>query len=303
MTKTLFLTKLLLLLLTGQAFAKIIHVSKYEVLDDRIELFLSTGEVLEIRNVNLYQIKNELDKSEVFEAEFDEDHVVHSISPARPSSAEIPNNENRRGAIFRNSNNRSNRNRVRPQTNNSGSGFSSRASNLNSYDQGQRFFNGMNKSYSFTKSGRCYSRAHVWSYELFKNYKVVTEKVFLFFTSTYRRMYNYKWWFHVSPGVFIQSRFFVLDRAFSSGPTPLRNWTNQFVKSARTCQVIKNMQTYHYHDNRTAFVNPHCFVRVVPMGYYQPNEIEKLDSSGQGKANKFYNSQLNHAYEVFNRRY
>ena len=48
------------------------------------------------------------------------------------------------------------------------------------------------------QSSQCYDKAHYWSYE-WSRQNLSLGKMFLFFTESYIRRYNYKWWFHVAP--------------------------------------------------------------------------------------------------------
>src|SRR5690606_20231897 len=74
---------------------------------------------------------------------------------------------------------------------------------LGSYSEAQSIFRQMNRSY-YNKS-ECTDRAHVWSYEEWRRQGLISRKVFMFFTNTYIRRYNYGWWFHVSPYTLVKN--------------------------------------------------------------------------------------------------
>src|SRR5690606_33089543 len=89
---------------------------------------------------------------------------------------------------------------------------------LSSYDQLSTIFNRMNRSWK--SQTECTDRAHIWSYEEWKRSGHVFNKVFLFFTDTYIRRYNYHWWFHVSPYSLVKNgegtTEYVVDRKYTS---------------------------------------------------------------------------------------
>lgn len=46
------------------------------------------------------------------------------------------------------------------------------------------------------KESQCFNRAMIWTYEWWKNHEIRSNKIFLFFTRSYIRKFNFEWWFH-----------------------------------------------------------------------------------------------------------
>lgn len=146
---------------------------------------------------------------------------------------------------------------------------------VSSMGQASQYFNTMRARHR--RSGQCYSRAHVWSYELDKNYGLKTKKVWLFFTKSYIRSHRYKWWFHVSPIVVVQgaAEDVVLDRKFMTKPTLLTPWKNYFVTTHNPCPVIKRYSEFSLNQ-----YNNDCYFMFSNMYYWQPFQLEALETGG-----------------------
>lgn len=169
---------------------------------------------------------------------------------------------------------------------------------LPNYSEASNIFNGMNRSY-YNKT-ECTDRAHVWSYEEWKKYKLVSRKVFMFFTRTYIRKYNYNWWFHVSPYTLVRENGmvteFVMDRRFISVPLTMKAWSDVFIQSRKSCPV----STYaHYRANNNG--NEHCFHVKSHMYNRLPLHVENEENSGQSRS-QFNSSEINYSYRAFSRR-
>lgn len=142
----------------------------------------------------------------------------------------------------------------------------------------------------YQNQSQCYNRAHVWTYEEYKNSGLKSKKVFLFFTSRYIRNYRYKWWFHVSPMVSTANGDLVLDRRYTSGPRYKDTWTKNFIYSGRKCPVVDN-----YYDYRNHQEEQDCYMIPTSMYFWQPWNIQSRDN-GNGSPTQYYQSNLNTAY-------
>lgn len=169
---------------------------------------------------------------------------------------------------------------------------------LSSYSEASTIFNGMNRSY-YNKT-ECTDRAHVWSYEEWKKHKLISRKVFMFFTSTYIRRYNYNWWFHVSPYTLVEENGmvseYVIDRRFISAPQTMKAWSDVFIQSKKSCPV----STYaHYRANN--YGPEHCFHVKSHMYNRLPLHVENEENTGQSRS-QFNSSEVNYSYRAFSRR-
>ena len=169
---------------------------------------------------------------------------------------------------------------------------------LESYSDLSTIFNRMNRSWK--AKTECTDRAHIWSYEEWKRSGHVSKKVFLFFTNTYIRRYNYHWWFHVSPYNLVKNgdsiTEYVVDRKYTSTPRTMKSWTDIFIKSKRSCPVT----TYrHYRANK--YGSEHCFAVKSNMYNRLPLHVRNEEDSGRVQT-RFNTSEVNFSYRAFNRR-
>ena len=146
----------------------------------------------------------------------------------------------------------------------------------------------------YQNDSQCYNRAHIWAYEEYKTSGLNSMKLFLFFTNRYIRNYRYKWWFHVSPMNQVQtadsSGERVFDRRYTSGTRTLKNWTDNFIASRRTCPKVER-----YNDYRNNQESEDCYLIPVSMYFWQPRDILRRDQTGYIKT-QFFNSEVSHAY-------
>jgi hypothetical protein len=169
---------------------------------------------------------------------------------------------------------------------------------LNSYTDANAVFRGMNRSWR--NNTECTDRAHIWSYEEWRRRGLISRKVFLFFTNTYIRRYNYHWWFHVSPYTLVNSSNgiveYVLDRRYTSTPRTMKSWTDLFIRSRRNCPVT----TYrHYRENKNSV--EHCFAVKSNMYNRLPYHVRMEEDSGRTQS-RFNMSEVNFSYRAFSHR-
>ncbi len=161
-----------------------------------------------------------------------------------------------------------------------------------SSSQASQVFRSMRRDYQY--QSQCYNRAHIWTYEEFTRSALRSNKLFLFFTSRYIRKFNYKWWFHVTPMVYVggtdQSSWRTLDRRYTRGPLSLRTWTNVFMLNNANCPVVYNWSDYRYHQQEND-----CYLIPTSMYFWQPRDISYRERSGYEKTNYFM-SEVNFAY-------
>lgn len=143
----------------------------------------------------------------------------------------------------------------------------------------------------FKRVSECTDRAHVWSYDLFKNNSIMSQKVFALFTASYINRNRFKWWFHVAPLVQVQeegkveSR--VLDFRYADRPLLIKEWTDMLVFSKRPCKMTTRFSEYD--------VNPQtedCYMIIESMYYRLPGDIFEQELKNQYR-DKFIESELN----------
>lgn len=163
-------------------------------------------------------------------------------------------------------------------------------------DRALSIFNRMRRDYK--QNSQCFNRAHIWTYDEYKKRNYSLNKVFLFFTSRYIRNYNYHWWFHVTPMVYVggrnQSNWRMLDRRYTKGPLYSKTWTDIFIKTKRTCKVVEKYSEYN--DNQ---YGRDCYLIPVSMYYVVPSDLEGIESEGQERKS-FEETEIEYAlWEAF----
>lgn len=151
---------------------------------------------------------------------------------------------------------------------------------------------------SFRKGARsysqCFNRAHVWVYESKKALEVNSMKVFLFFTKKFIREYDYKWWFHVAPAIYLkkitQNKLSILDPYFSSSPLPLNEWIHLFIPKNIKCPEISTYSQYEEGQEDES-----CFTFEVPMYYLQPLDLKALEERSEVK-NSWKKNEIKRSY-------
>lgn len=154
-----------------------------------------------------------------------------------------------------------------------------------------KIFNKMRKDYN--KSGECYNRAHVWAYEEFMRSGLNSMKIFMFFTERYIRKYNYNWWFHVTPMVYVGSTKSprTLDRRYTTGPRQTKTWSDIFIKSKQRCKKVNKFDDFFLNQKKAD-----CYHIYTSMYYVKPRDIEKRDLTGEEKT-EFRENEIQKAYK------
>jgi hypothetical protein len=167
---------------------------------------------------------------------------------------------------------------------------------LPNYTSAEKIFQGMNVNWKLITE--CTDRAHVWSYEEWKKHNLYSKKVFLFFTNTYIREYRHEWWFHVSPYTLIKEDGRVvekiMDRIYADSPQSMKDWTDMFVFSYKTCPV-SSYAFYRSHKESSE----HCYLVKTPMYYRLPYHIRMMEDHARYKSS-FNRSEVEYSYRAFN---
>jgi hypothetical protein len=144
-------------------------------------------------------------------------------------------------------------------------------------DEAWNIFNRSNSNYK--RVSECSDRAHVWAHNEFKHSGTKSEKVFVFFTESYIKSVRFKWWFHVAPLYTVNNngniQKLVMDYRFTDRPMTVKEWTDQFVYTKRSCKVTTKFSEY---DNNPQTEN--CYVIYESMHYKIPLDIENEETLG-----------------------
>lgn len=116
----------------------------------------------------------------------------------------------------------------------------------------------------------CYRRAHILSYQMSKS-NINSMKVFFFKGDKLKMPHD--WYYHVAPMVYYKGEGLVMDKGLFEGATFLKDWLEAFGEG-HACREITSM------DERKKYqASEHCMYMLVPMYYYGPLSLEKLDKT------------------------
>jgi len=146
----------------------------------------------------------------------------------------------------------------------------------------------------YEKESQCFNRAMVWSYEWWRRHSLRSNKILIFFTRNYIRRYNFEWWFHIAPLVNVFDENMVKERVmdikYSSGPLPLKNWTDLFMKGDPECPIVDRYSDYADHP-----YEGDCYLQRTHMYTYQPADLQMYEAWGYQKTD-FSLKEVQQAY-------
>ncbi len=146
-----------------------------------------------------------------------------------------------------------------------------------------------------SKESQCFNRAHVWSYEWFTKHQLLSNKTWIFFTRKYIRKFAFEWWFHVAPSVVVveneRPMHKVMDIKYGRQPLDLKRWTDIFMRNDAVCPMVKTYSDYANYPE-TGW----CYTMRTSMFYYQPFDVEVLETWGTTKAN-WYEPEIKQAFK------
>jgi hypothetical protein len=144
-----------------------------------------------------------------------------------------------------------------------------------------KIFNRSNPHYK--RISECSDRAHIWAHNEFKFSGTKSQKVFVFFTASYIDSVRFKWWFHVAPLYKVNDRGtvkdLVMDYRFTDRPMTVKEWTDKFVYTKRSCKETTKFSEY---DTNPQTEN--CYLIFESMHYKIPGEIHDQETLGVYKS-------------------
>lgn len=104
------------------------------------------------------------------------------------------------------------------------------ATNFNSMEELMPIWRSIKGKRYLKNKTNCYDRAHAWSYDLHKQYGILTKKMIIHFSARYMDELNGGWSWHVAPMVTVNGEDVVLDKQFFDRPVPRAEWIAFFIK-------------------------------------------------------------------------
>lgn len=155
-------------------------------------------------------------------------------------------------------------------------------SNVATYEYANAIFKGLYRKHKWFN--QCFNRAHIWAKQMYDQHNVKSMKVLIYYTRKYRKEVDKKWWFHIAPVVTINGSLYVMDREFTRKPITVDEWEKVFTVKIKDknyrCKLIDNIAEYYDETNmRTEY----CNIQFASMYYWEPNDMSKLDKTGEVK--------------------
>lgn len=147
-------------------------------------------------------------------------------------------------------------------------------------------FKKMNRSLIKENASECSNRALMWGHDFKRHKNLDTAKIFLFYTAKSGHHGNMQWWFHVSPMVNENGKFWVMDAGFPSrvkSPLAVKDWLKEFTGKNSVCKEIKpgeedlveRMFSGHSFPENTRYGKYDCYYKFAPAPYWTPEALAK----------------------------
>lgn len=147
----------------------------------------------------------------------------------------------------------------------------------------------------WTEDAQCFNKAMVWKYEWWRKHSLKSMNLFIFFTRTYIRRYNFEWWFHVAPYFHVMDEGKVVERVmdikYTSKPLPFKKWSDIFMKNDAACRVITKFSDYADYP-----YTGDCYYMRANMYFYQPADLQMMEAWNYQKSS-FLMNEVKGAYE------
>jgi len=180
--------------------------------------------------------------------------------------------------------------------------FDARLTNLASMEEAQKIYDALPLNLDTNFGLECGSRAHVWSWQMKRDYNVDSGKIFLYFTP---RSFNHTkmlWGFHVVPYVIVNGQeyvmekikryvvgpggFYLVNEPRYAHPMPLADWL-EATTGFRECNELDNADPAErpwlaYFKTMKMIPDPaaNCHLRKAPMEYWWPTSVYNQTFSG-----------------------
>ncbi len=169
------------------------------------------------------------------------------------------------------------------------------ASVLENAKQVETLFNGMPTSFKmkrFLSAGsQCFQRAQIWTYDFYRNKRINSMKVFVFYTHAYKAAYRrlkgeqFDWWFHVAPYLLAkdengQVQEWAVDPSFAEKPLNIHDWSMLFVDTHKKCKEYVPYSQFRSEVEGGPNMKmgaEHCYIVRVPATDYDNLDVEARD--------------------------
>ncbi|MCT4642092.1 MAG: protein-glutamine glutaminase family protein [Bacteriovoracaceae bacterium] len=154
---------------------------------------------------------------------------------------------------------------------------------LGTMEKAKKVFSSLRSVGKTKKRSECFNRAYIWAKHMSDYYRINSMKILIYYSKKYREnIKNSKWWFHIAPMVKVGDKYIAMDRQFLSKPVTALEWENFFTKQIPNKRYnCKHFVHYSEFTKNYRNYNEWCFIQYTSMYYWEPNDMERLEKTGQ----------------------
>lgn len=157
----------------------------------------------------------------------------------------------------------------------------------------ETLFENMERGMLDLENSICANRAHLWGYDLFKQGRINTGKIFIFFgSSIWRKEDKHGYMYHVAPYIIENGNEYVMEASYGDVKKPLtvdewiENETYNRVKGSDCLEITAEDTdlTEYFYERHTlpekrssGKQGARCYIRKVPGHYWFPTSIALHD--------------------------
>lgn len=169
----------------------------------------------------------------------------------------------------------------------------------------ESIFKSLNTNFIKTKSSICSNRALVWGYDIKREQRINSAKIFLFYTKKSGEVGRKTWWYHVAPIVNEGTNLWVIDRGFPGfiqSPLKPNDWLYKF-SGSRNCKeilvgeedLISRMFVPQTFPEVTQYGRFDCYYKIMPEGYWTPSAVANnmLQRNREGRQVNYHQDEIN----------
>ena len=168
----------------------------------------------------------------------------------------------------------------------------------------ERIYQNLNRTFVKLGSSICSNRALIWAYDMERQYRIGTAKIFLFYTEKTGEASDKTWWYHVAPLVNENGTLWVVDGGFPRfvrQPLLPNAWLQKFAGSTNCKEITANetdlvdrmfrKQTF---PEQTRYGQHDCYYHIAAAPMWTPSTVAQhlTQRDSEGNAINFYRERI-----------
>lgn len=168
----------------------------------------------------------------------------------------------------------------------------------------EHIYANLNRTFLKLGSSICSNRALIWAYDMERQYRINTAKIFLFYTEKTGEASDKTWWYHVAPLVNENGTLWVVDGGFPRFVrTPLlpNDWLKKFAGSTKCKEIvggeddlIERMFRKQTFPEVTRYGQYDCYYHIASAPLWTPSTVAQhlLQRDRNGAPINFYRERI-----------